>query len=171
MVPNMTGVFSGGIVYEYFEETNDYGLVSAIDDNSVSTLADFAPFSSQIHAVTPTIVTAAAYTPTNTAAQACPTVDSTWLVAASGLPPTPNEAVCDCMVSTLECTAVSSIADTEIGTLFSQVCGYNSGKPCIGIVKNTTIWRLRSLFHVQLHTTTLIRFQCLLQRRGQLPSM
>jgi len=135
---NMSEVFSGGIVYEYFQETNDYGLVSTIDDTSVSTLADFAPFSSQIHAVSPAVVTAASYNPTNTAAQACPTVDSTWQVAASGLPPTPNDSVCDCMVSTLSCTAVSGIEDTEIGTLFSQVCGYNGGKPCIGIVKNTT---------------------------------
>jgi hypothetical protein len=135
---NMSDVFSGGIVYEYFEEENDYGLVSAIDDNTVSTVADFGPYSSQIHAVSPSLATAGSYNPTNTAAQACPTVDDTWQVAASGLPPTPDAAVCNCMVSTLTCVVSDDVEDTEIGTLFSQVCGYNDGKPCVGILKNTT---------------------------------
>lgn len=134
---DMDVVFSGGIVYEYFEDTNDYGLVS-VDGNTVSTLADFNAFSTQIHAVTPTGTNSASYTPTNTIGQACPTVDVDWQVNSTTLPPTPNEALCSCMVSSLTCTAKAGIADTEIGTLFSQVCGYNSGKPCLGILKNTT---------------------------------
>lgn len=135
---NMTPVFSGGIVYEYFQEENDYGLAS-VDGSSISTLADFAPFSSQIHAATPTGVNSASYTPTNTAGLSCPSVASTWAVAATGLPPTPNQSVCDCMMATLSCTVnTKNVNDTQIGTLFGQVCGYNGGQACVGITANTT---------------------------------
>lgn len=42
------------------------------------------------------------------------------------------------MMSTLTCIAKSDISDTDVQSLFSQVCGYNSGKPCVGITGNTT---------------------------------
>jgi len=134
---NMTPVFSGGIVYEYFEEDNDYGLVSVVNPSSVSTLADFAAFSSQIHAASPTGVNSASYTPTNTVGQACPTVDANWQ-AASVLPPTPNQSVCSCMVNSLSCVAAGTISTESIGTFFGEVCGYIGGKACAGIVRNTT---------------------------------
>lgn len=135
--PQMSPVFSGGFVYEYFEEANDYGLVSAVDDNTVSTLADFNAWSTQIAAATPTGVNSASYSPTNTVGQACPTVGSSWQAAASALPPTPNQEVCSCMMSTLVCTANPNINDTEIASLFSNVCGYIGGKACVGISGNT----------------------------------
>ncbi len=134
----MDDVFSGGIVYEYFQDTNDYGLVSAINDNTVSTIADFNAYSTQIHAVTPSATNSASYTPTNTALQACPTVDADWQVNPSTLPPTPNAALCSCMMSSLSCTVKGNPSDTEIGSLFSEVCGYNNGNPCLGILANTT---------------------------------
>lgn len=134
----MTGVFSGGIVYEYFQEENDYGLVSIDSSGAVSTLADFGAFSSQIHAATPTGVSAGSYSPTNTASSTCPTVNADWNAASSPLPPTPNQSACDCMVASLSCKAVSGIDSDDIGTLFGQVCGYSNGKPCAGIARNTT---------------------------------
>ena len=135
---DMDVVFSGGIVYEYFQDTNDYGLVTIEPAGSVSTLADFNAFSTQIHAANPTGTNSASYTPTNTALQACPTIDANWQVNSTSLPPTPDADLCACMVSSLTCKAKAGIADDDIGGLFSQVCGYNSGKPCIGILKNTT---------------------------------
>jgi hypothetical protein len=133
----MTPVFSGGIVYEYFQEANDYGLVSA-SGGSVSTLADFGAWKTAIAAVSPSAVNAASYSPTNTAGQACPTTDaSTWAVAASPLPPTPNEAACSCMMSSLSCVASASLNGTQIGLLFGQVCSY-PGSPCSGVSKNAT---------------------------------
>jgi len=135
--PQMSPVFSGGFVYEYFEEANDYGLASAINDNTVSTLADFNAWSTQIAAVSPTGVNSASYSPTNTVGQACPTVGSSWQAAASALPPTPDQSVCSCMMSTLVCTANTNINGTEISSLFSNVCGYINGKACVGISQNT----------------------------------
>ena len=133
---DMSQVFSGGIVYEYFEETNDFGLVS-VDGSSVSTLKDYGAWSSQIHAVSPTLLNAASYTPTNTAGQACPTVNATWQVAAGALPPTPNEAVCNCMTASLTCIAKPNLTAEVLGSLFGQVCGY-PGNQCDGITGNTS---------------------------------
>lgn len=133
---DMTPVFSGGIVYEYFQEENDYGLVSIDSSDAVSTLADFAAFSTQIHAATPTGVNSASYSPTNTASSNCPTVNSNWLAASDPLPPSPNSTVCACKVSSLSCVASSTLSDEEIGTLFAQVCGYNDGKACDSIARD-----------------------------------
>jgi hypothetical protein len=134
--PEMSVVFSGGIVYEYFEEANDYGLVS-VSGNTVSKLKDFNAFSSQIHKISPSTVSAAAYTPTNSAGQACPTVGSEWQVAATGLPPTPNKDVCDCMTSTLKCVAKPNLDPETLGELFGNVCSL-SPKACAGFAFNTT---------------------------------
>lgn len=43
----MTGVFSGGVVYEYAQEANNYGLAECNDDGTVNLLSDFATLQSQ----------------------------------------------------------------------------------------------------------------------------
>lgn len=68
---DMTDVWSGGIVYMYFQETNNYGLVS-IDGSSVSTRDDFNNYSSEIHKISPTSANTASYTAASTSL-ACPT--------------------------------------------------------------------------------------------------
>ena len=103
----------------------------------METLADFSALSSQIAKVTPSGLNAASYTPTNTVARACPTEDNNW-TAASVLPPTPNEQLCQCMMSTLTCVAQSRISEDDIGDLFGQVCDPNIGDYCSGITTNGT---------------------------------
>jgi hypothetical protein len=39
--PDMTGVFSGGIVYEYAEEVSNFGLVNITDDGTATILPDY----------------------------------------------------------------------------------------------------------------------------------
>jgi len=133
--PQMDDVWSGAIVYEYFEEANSYGLVT-VSGNSISTLGDYGRFESVITKATPTGVNAASYTPSNSP-QACPTQNSIW-AAASQLPPTPDSNLCDCMFKTLSCVPSSSLNSSDYGTLFGYVCGLQGGKFCSGIAANAT---------------------------------
>ncbi|EKG19813.1 Glycolipid anchored surface protein GAS1 [Macrophomina phaseolina MS6] len=89
----MNDVFSGGIVYMFHQEANDYGLVT-IDGDTVSTLVDFNNYKSQIAKATPTGVNSADYEPTNTRQRDCPAVNTAWMATASPLPPRPNTELC-----------------------------------------------------------------------------
>ncbi|KAF8541902.1 Glucanosyltransferase-domain-containing protein [Trichophaea hybrida] len=130
----MTKVWSGGIVYMYFEEANNYGLVK-VSGNTVTKLADFDNLKKQILAVNPTGVQMNSYTPTNTKLQDCPAVGNDWR-ASSKLPPTPNQQLCSCMISSLGCVAKSSVDKSKYGDLFSFICG--KGTDCTGINGNGT---------------------------------
>lgn len=135
----MTSVWSGGIVYEYFQEQNDYGLVN-VSGTTVTPRADFTALEKQIAASgypkSSDVKSKSSYTATNTARD-CPAVKvGTWN-AASTLPPTPNSTVCACMFSGLSCTVSSSVTTKEIGTLFGTVCGLDSSA-CDGIAANAT---------------------------------
>ncbi|KKK22412.1 hypothetical protein ARAM_001417 [Aspergillus rambellii] len=129
--PQMNDVWSGGIVYMYFQEVNDYGLIS-LDGSSVVTQSDFSYLSSQMQKVTATGVNSNSYTPTNTAIPSCPAVNGSW-EAAEALPPTPNAKLCSCMQSTLTCQVKDSVDSSAYGDIFSYLCGIDGGKYCDGI--------------------------------------
>ena len=134
--PDMSPVWSGGIVYMYFQEANDYGLVS-VDGSSVSTLQDFSYLSAQIATISPSGVNAQDYSPTNTAAASCPSVGSEWQ-AASALPPTPNVELCECMYGQLTCVVNDNVDASDYGQLFGTVCGLGD-TTCDGIQANATL--------------------------------
>lgn len=129
----MAQVWSGGIVYMYFEEANNYGLVT-VSGSSVSKLTDYTYLSSEMASVTVTGVNSASYTPTNTVAQSCPTVDANW-EASDTLPPSPNSNLCSCMVQSLTCAVKGSMSGQQISDLFNTVYGYGTYP---GISSNAT---------------------------------
>ncbi|KAF6219347.1 hypothetical protein HO133_005172 [Letharia lupina] len=132
---DMTPVWSGGIVYMYFQEANDYGLVTIGSDNKATTLSDYDNLSTAMAKVSPSGVNSASYTPSNSP-QACPTT-STWQ-AATNLPPSPNDAICQCMVQNLTCVAKSGLSEDSITTQFNYICDPAQGNNCGGILANGT---------------------------------
>ncbi|KAJ5419969.1 hypothetical protein N7465_002488 [Penicillium sp. CMV-2018d] len=131
----MAEVWSGGIVYMYFQEANNYGLVSVVDSTSVSTMSDFKYYSSEIASANPTGVNKASYTPTNTALRSCPTVGSGWAAEPSPLPPIADVDLCNCMYDASACVVAGSLSSTKYAKLFSTVCGYTD---CSGLTGNAT---------------------------------
>jgi hypothetical protein len=132
---NMTSVFSGGIVYEWFMGDNDYGLVSLVNSASVSLYPDFTSLQSQLAQVTPSSTQRSAYTPSVSPA-ACPSVGASWAAQASPLPPPVNPQLCDCMVASLQCNVKSTNEDQYKAT-FDYICAADS-KFCTGIAHNAT---------------------------------
>ncbi|CAI4048988.1 1,3-beta-glucanosyltransferase GAS1 SKDI_13G4380 [Saccharomyces kudriavzevii IFO 1802] len=131
---NMTDVWSGGIVYMYFEETNKYGLVS-IDGSDVKTLDDFNNYSSEINKISPTSANTKSYSAT-TSDVACPATGKYWSVA-TALPPTPNGGLCSCMNAANSCVVSDDVDSDDYQDLFNYVCDKVEGN-CGGISANGT---------------------------------
>ncbi|KAF2849402.1 carbohydrate-binding module family 43 protein [Plenodomus tracheiphilus IPT5] len=134
----MTGVWSGGIVYMYFEEENKFGLAS-VSDGKVKTNQDFDNLSKQIAKATPVGVKMDAYNPSNTAAASCPKVSAgKWEAESDPLPPTANAQLCSCMMDTLSCVVADKTSEDDFGDMFGFICGLKNGEYCSGINKNAT---------------------------------
>lgn len=131
----MTDVFSGGIVYMYFQEANDYGLVKIDSNDEATKLKDYASLSSRVAAATPSGVESDSYTSSNTAA-ACPDIGENW-IASSELPPTPDSDLCNCMLKSASCIPASSLKVKAYSDIFDYICGENESL-CVGINGNAT---------------------------------
>jgi len=88
--PEMTGVYSGGLAYEYSQESNNYGLVEINGDN-VTELPDFTAYQSALANATPPSGDGGYLA--NGAASACPATDASWTVNTTDLPEIPAGAV------------------------------------------------------------------------------
>ncbi|KAJ5286712.1 hypothetical protein N7478_002398 [Penicillium angulare] len=121
--PQMEDVWSGGIVYMYFETDNHYGLVSVDGDStSVSTKQDFDNLSSQMKKATPTGVSMKDYTVSTTVGRSCPATTSDWH-AATALPPAINNDLCSCMYDSLSCVPVSDISEKQSQNAYDYIGG------------------------------------------------
>ncbi|KAI0403358.1 family 72 glycoside hydrolase [Xylaria palmicola] len=129
----MTGVFSGGIVYMFHQEENDYGVVK-VTGNSAKTLKNYDVLRSKLAAVEPSSTSMSAYQPTNSPAS-CPPISDNWKVAKT-LPPTPDSSLCDCMFKSLSCAPSSETLEKEFGDIFGYICE-NDEKACAGIKHDT----------------------------------
>lgn len=67
----MTGVFSGGLVYEYSEEPNEYGLVTINSDNSIDLKQDYLNLVGQFNQINLEALTRANNTATGLSAPTC----------------------------------------------------------------------------------------------------
>ncbi|KAL2258964.1 hypothetical protein VTK26DRAFT_7518 [Humicola hyalothermophila] len=130
----MTDVISGGIVYMFHQEENDYGLVEVKGDNA-RTLKDFDTLKTVMSKVDPSPTMSDEYKPTNEPAE-CPKVGSNWGVKGEVLPPKPDSALCDCMFNSLSCVPADDVKEKDYGSMFGYICS-EAPEACAGISGNT----------------------------------
>ncbi|KAI0095885.1 carbohydrate-binding module family 43 protein [Daldinia grandis] len=129
----MTGVFSGGIVYMFHEEENDYGLVKVKGDTATP-MKNYKVLQSKLADVKPSSTSMASFDPTNSPA-ACPAISKNWK-AAEALPPTPDSSLCDCMYKSLSCVPSDDLDEKDFGDIFGYICE-NDAAACAGIKHDT----------------------------------
>lgn len=120
----MTDVWSGGIAYMYFEEPNQYGVVT-LRDGKVQQLDDFETLQAQFSAASPKGVTFDEYKNSTVLqkARTCPERTTLWQ-ASTALPKEPDSKKCDCMERTLECRLSPYVKDAELKGIFDYACGF-----------------------------------------------
>ncbi|RLV92165.1 13-beta-glucanosyltransferase PGA5 [Spathaspora sp. JA1] len=106
----MSKVWSGGIVYEYFEEVNHYGIVIDKTDGQIVKLPDFDTLKLRFNSVSPVGITIdEANSPPKLP---CTRPDDIWNVAHT-LPFTPDEGKCECLQESLSCVIQKNRAFDE----------------------------------------------------------
>jgi hypothetical protein len=86
----MTGVYSGGLVYEYSEEGSSYGLVNITSDGKVTELEDFQNLM-KVFAANAVPTGDGGYSSTSTAST-CPPKSNDWNITSNALPAIPSAA-------------------------------------------------------------------------------
>ncbi|EGW34854.1 uncharacterized protein SPAPADRAFT_145406 [Spathaspora passalidarum NRRL Y-27907] len=97
---SMSKIWSGGIVYEYFEEVNHYGIVIEKKDGQIVKLPDFDTLKSKFNSVSPVGINIKEATPSPRVT--CSRPDELWNVAHT-LPQTPDTGKCECLRESLSC--------------------------------------------------------------------
>jgi len=123
---DMSPVWSGGLAFSYFPATSaqgQFGMVTiSSDGQTVTTSADFTRLSTQYAAVSPPD-TPDQSTAGSTVYPTCPAQSSN-LLASTTLPPTPNDAACNCLEGILSCRFRPQTSNTTaiIGQLLDVGC-------------------------------------------------
>jgi hypothetical protein len=124
---NMSDIWSGGLAFSYFPATSvqgQFGIVNISSDGTTVTVGDdYNQLKTQYGAVSPP------NSPSQSDAgsgsyPSCPSTNST-LRASTSLPPTPNEAACNCVETSLSCkfTPATSNYTGVVGALLDTACG------------------------------------------------
>eukprot|EP01119_Soliformovum_irregulare_P012526 TRINITY_DN325_c0_g1_i2.p1 TRINITY_DN325_c0_g1~~TRINITY_DN325_c0_g1_i2.p1 ORF type:complete len:559 (-),score=157.23 TRINITY_DN325_c0_g1_i2:61-1737(-) len=143
---NMTGVFSGGLVYEYSQEVNQFGLVQVnYGNNTVTPLIDYYNYQTQLAKVNNTASSATLSTYTYSPITVpCPAVNtSSWIAASSPLPPAINPTFCACALNSFTCrvnfTSSTPLLTTYVQQVVQQyqfLCGEAGGIYCANVATN-----------------------------------
>lgn len=133
--PDMDEVLSGGLVYEWHQEANEYGLVVINSATSLTLLPDYNNLKAQLQSINPKRININNYNPTGQL-QSCPQTNAAngWPIVSSPLPPTPNQPACNCMFQQLQCRSTTGDQSTiagndavkkQIGDALNFLCGSN----------------------------------------------
>lgn len=127
----MWDVFSGGVIYMFYQEANDYGVVSVDSSGHISTLPGFTNLESRMATVSTATFSARQASATAVSTDfPCPAANQTDWKPSSVLPPTPNKAVCECVSPAASCVVADSVSSSDYGHLFDYLCSKMS---CEGI--------------------------------------
>ncbi|KAF2672971.1 hypothetical protein BT63DRAFT_466487, partial [Microthyrium microscopicum] len=135
---SMTDVFSGAIVYQYYNDSYNSGLINVMGNNVEETL-DYTALSSQLALYTPSSTSIGKWPSVTSRSQIpCPTIDSAFF-AGTQWPITPNKGICTCMLQSLACAGdPNNVEQTSLDAL-ELLCGESEINPkCAGITGNST---------------------------------
>lgn len=129
MSDDMTSVYSGGLMYEYSMEENNYGIVE-IDGDNVSELEEFAEMASAF-SENPAPTGDGGFTSTTNSVE-CPTTDSVWDLGewgSSALPAIPTDALRYMSEGAGEGPGLDGPGSQNSGDGEHETAGANAGSP------------------------------------------
>ena len=125
----MTDVFSGGLVYMFHQEDNDYGVVKVTGDKAKK-MKNFEALAKAHAKADPKPVDEADYN-IEAEREKCPAVGKVWK-AHEVLPPTPDASLCKCAAAASNCRVKSSTSVKEYKDMFDFICE-NDKESCSAI--------------------------------------
>jgi len=141
--PEMMGVFSGGLVFEYSEEVNSFGLGNSYYDNKTFVpFKDYDNLKKQLATINPTGPKIDSFV-SKGIKKSCPVPNGrNWLPMTSPLPRTPSDEKCNCIAKKFRCRTketdpanITPLLGTEIGNAFNFICT-NKPELCTEVENN-----------------------------------
>ncbi|KAH9947943.1 Glucanosyltransferase-domain-containing protein [Amylocystis lapponica] len=137
----MSDIWSGGVAFSYFPAESaqgEFGMVTFASNGSVVPSTDFTSLEQQYSSLSVPNSPGQSSAGT-TQYPSCPSQNSTWLASAT-LPPTPNDAACNCIESALSCQFTPKQSNTSVivGDLLDYTCSLlgQQGGSCNAISAN-----------------------------------
>jgi len=122
-------VYSGGVAFSYFptNDAKDFGITT-LNGDTVTPTAEFDNLVTALSKITTFINTPAKSAATQPSFPACPPASGSW-IASGSLPPTPNQAACDCTWKVEPCIFSPQTGNQTplFSPLFASACTLLSG--------------------------------------------